>query len=583
MLSGSPRARVALLAMIFGALASPTAAPAAVSRVSLTSDGRQATGWPYRGDSFNARISADGHFIVFQSSALDLVPGANRNSSAGYFVRNLVTGVTEEVTVPVAPGYGYGYNTPTISAQGRYVAFSWYGPNLVPGDTNNTSDAFVRDRETGTTERVSVASDGSQGSSDGGVPSISADGRFVAFSSFASNLVPGDTNRSVDAFVRDRALGTTQRIVGSLNGAPVTGGVFSMSADGRFVVFGNSKIFIFDRVTGTTEQADVSSSGSVANGSSSGGSLSADDRFVTFMSNATNLVPGDTNGFVDVFVRDRLTGTTERVDVSTGGGQTNSWSSSPSISGDGRFAIFTSFATNVVAGDTNDTIDVFVRDRLSGTTERISIGRTGGQGSIASVGPTISSDGRFVAFDSRSSNLVPADTNHVADVFVADRAEPSSFDAPTQYFSTVRAALVAKRAEIAGKQGRYWLDRALESLDVALEPRRWANGTVAVSDEGVGAMRALRTATLRLKYGDAELREATAQERVALVGIMGSIVRVRFNEVWEADAHSFVWPKLDFLLWRVERRLDSGDARRDKAEATIDYIEAWRMLLGLAP
>src|SRR5437867_4406185 len=203
-----------------------------------------------------------------------------------------------------------------LSADGRFVAFDSAATDLVAGDTNGVSDVFVHDRQTGTTERVSVASDGAQGNGSSGLvtfafpPALSADGRFVAFVSFATNLVAGDTNGATDVFVHDRQAGTTERV-------------------------------------------SVASGGSQSNGSNVGSALSADGRFVAFQSAATNLVADDTNGATDVFVHDRQTGTTERMSVASDGSQGNGFNAGPALSADGRFVAFHSTATNLVAGDTN--------------------------------------------------------------------------------------------------------------------------------------------------------------------------------------------------------------------------------------
>jgi Tol biopolymer transport system component len=237
---------------------------------------------------------------------------------------------------------------------------------------------FVRDRVARTTERVSVSTTGIEANRHSDLDAISPDGRFVVFSSLASNLVPADTNRQEDVFVRDR-------------------------------------------LTGTTERVSVGNGGEQARGRSDWGSISADGRFVAFHSSASNLVAGDTNKRWDVFVRDRLTGTTERVSVNGGGKQGNRSSRAPKVSGDGRFVAFNSTASNLVAHDTNKTSDVFVRDRLNGTTERVSVNSAAKQAKGKSFGRSTTPDMRFVAFDSLASNLVPRDKNKTWDVFLRDR------------------------------------------------------------------------------------------------------------------------------------------------------------------
>jgi Tol biopolymer transport system component len=331
----------------------------------------------------------------------------------------------------------------SMSADGRFVAFSSSASNLVPGDTNNLMDVFVFDRQAGTTRRTSVDSAGTQGNAPSFKPLISADGRFVAFSSLATNLVAGDTNGTTDVFVHDRLTGLTERV--SVGAAGVEGNdpstAYSISADGRFVgiyswasnlVAGDTNsapdCFVRDCQGGTTERASVSSNGSQAAGSSGAVVVSAEGRFVAFGSHATNLVAGDTNGTWDIFVRDRQNGTTERVSVASGGAQGNGSSYgtgdlrlNPSISSDGRFVAFCSAASNLCPGDTNGSLDVFVHDRLSGITERVSVDSAGVEADGASSAPALSPDGRYVAFDSQATNLVAGDTNGHRDVFVHDR------------------------------------------------------------------------------------------------------------------------------------------------------------------
>ncbi|MEG3929858.1 calcium-binding protein [Microcoleus sp. T3_B1] len=326
---------------------------------------------------------------------------------------------------------------PSISADGRFVFFTSDASNIVPGDTNNTFDIFVRDTLTNTTTRVSVDSAGNQADSNSGRPSISADGRFVAFLSNASNIVPGDTNSSYDVFVRDRLTNTTTRVsVDSAgNQANMGSDGASISADGRFVAFlsnasnlvpgdtnNRNDIFVRDTLTNTTTRVSVDSAGNQQNGSSlfNAPSISADGRFVAFDSNASNLVPGDTNIRRDIFVRDTLTNTTTRVSFDSAGNQGNTDSYSPSISADGRFVAFTYGASIPVPGDTNSSGDIFVRDTLTNTTTRVSVDSAGNQANFRSYNASISADGRFVAFSSDASNLVPGDTNPETDMVGRD-------------------------------------------------------------------------------------------------------------------------------------------------------------------
>ncbi|MEG4589357.1 calcium-binding protein [Microcoleus sp. MOSTC5] len=419
-----------------------------ITRVSVDSANNQGNQGLYSLTS--PSISSDGRFVAFHSSASNLVPGDTNNNSE-IFVRDTLTNTITRVSVDSAGNQANaGSFGPSISTDGKFVAFSSNASNLVSGDTNDNSEIFVRDTLTNTITRVSVDSAGNQADNerykDSSSPSISADGRFVAFSSNASNLVPGDTNDNSDIFVRDTLTNTTTRVSvdsagNQANNAFVSVGRLSLSgssspsisADGRFVAFDsyatnlvpgdtndNSDIFVRDTLTNTTTRVSVDSAGNQALGTSSEPSISANGRFVAFRSYATNLVPGDTNNTDDIFVRDTLTNTTTRVSVDSAGNQGDSASFEPSISANGRFVAFLSNASNLVPGDTNDANDIFVRDTLTNTTTRVSVDSAGNQGNNESFYPSISADGQRVAFDSASSNLVPGDTNNTFDVFVSD-------------------------------------------------------------------------------------------------------------------------------------------------------------------
>ena len=343
---------------------------------------------------------------------------------------------TERVSVDSMGAQADGNSfTATLSADGRFVAFDSFASNLVLGDTNGLSDIFVRDRQSGQTSRVSVDNSGAQADRASFTPAISAGGRYVAFVSEASNLVPGDTNGFFDVFLRDLQTSRTMRISVDSAGAEANGRSLKVviNADGRFVAFlsdasnlvpndtnGTFDVFLHDVSSGQTSRVSVDGSGAQANGMNDYIAISADGRFVTFHSAATNLVPGDTNGSEDVFVHDRVTGNTSRVSVDSTGAQGDALSRFPAISGDGRFVAFASLATNLVAGDANSLEDVFVHDRILGQTIRVSVDSSGGQALGASSFAGLSGDGRFVAFGSGAPNLVPGDTNNLVDVFIHD-------------------------------------------------------------------------------------------------------------------------------------------------------------------
>jgi len=400
------------------------------TRVSVDSGGNEANG-----PSYDPSISADGRYVAFASGASNLVSG-DTNGEQDIFVRDTQTSTTTRVSVDSGGNEANGLSLdPSISANGRYVAFASVASNLVSGDTNGFPDIFVRDTQTSTTFRVSVDSGGNEANGRSFAPSISADGRYVAFWSVASNLVSGDTNGAADIFVRDTQTSTTTRVSVDSGGNEANGPSYdpSISADGRYVAFvseasnlvsgdtnGYQDIFVRDTQTSTTFRVSVDSGGTQANGFSFAPSISADGRYVAFVSEASNLVSGDTNGYQDIFVRDTQTSTTFRVSVDSGGTQANGISSALSISADGRYVAFASVASNLVSGDTNGAADIFVRDTQTSTTGRASIGIPAFIANNASAAPSISADGRYVAFSSGASNLVSGDTNATQDIFVRD-------------------------------------------------------------------------------------------------------------------------------------------------------------------
>ncbi|TML06018.1 MAG: hypothetical protein E6G41_08790 [Actinobacteria bacterium] len=289
------------------------------------------------------------------------------------------------------------------------------------------------------TFRVSTAPDMSQLSGDSGDTSLSADGQIIGFASTASGFMPGDANGSVrDVFTFNVATGERRLISAAPGGANGPSSSPVLSADGARVAFvssasnlvagdhnGVADVFLTGP-DGTVSRVSVAADGGDANGPSSNPDLSADGRFVVFESAASNLVAGDTNGAPDVFLRDLQTGTTSLVSAAPGGGPGNGASGAPSISAGGAFVSFASKASNLVAGDTNGVSDVFVRDLVLAKTSRVSVDSHGRQQNRAVADPFqqisgISRDGRFVVFDSDATNLVGADANQHTDVFLRDR------------------------------------------------------------------------------------------------------------------------------------------------------------------
>ena len=419
----------------------PMREPAAgtTRRVSVASDGTQGNDF-----SAEASISATGRYVAFDSPATNLVNG-DTNGVIDVFVHDWKTGQTTRVSVASDGTQANDFSdAPSISASGRYIAFQSAASNLVSGDTNGTGDIFVHDRVSGQITLVSVASDGTQANSASQHAAISANGRYVAFQSDASSLVSGDTNNTHDVFVHDRKTGQTTLVSVASDGTQGNDLSLhpSISANGRYVAFDSfasnlvsddtntcgpytdgmcPDIFVHDRATGQTTRISVASDGTQANGYSDVPSISANGRYVAFHSFASNLVSDDTNGVADVFVHDLKTGQTTRVSVASDGTQGNDNADGFSISATGRFVAFQSFATNLVSDDTNFTSDIFVHDRQTGQTTRVSVASNGTQGNGGSYDPSISATGHSAAFYSDASNLVSGDTNSTGDIFVHDR------------------------------------------------------------------------------------------------------------------------------------------------------------------
>ncbi len=398
------------------------------------------TGENGNGDSTFPHISADGRFVTFRSYASDLIEN-DGSIYADIYVRDLLFQTTTRVSVD---NFGIEADAssyePILSADGRFVAFRSFATNLVPNDTNGSYDIFVYDRLASTIERASLRTNEVEGDGASSAPTISADGRFVAFHSVARNLVPNDSNNQVDIFLRDRQRGATLRVSVSSSGAQANNRSHepSISANGRWVAFysyasnlvsgdnnGNADIFVRDNLLQTTERVSVHTSGIQANADCIKPSISADGRFVCFESSANNLVGGDTNGVSDVFVHDRISGTTERVSIDSNNVQGLDASSEAQMSADGRFVVFQSYAKNLIAADSNESADIFLRDRVNGTTERINLTHAGLESDGYAFAPAISADGSKIAFWSEANDLTANDINGNDDVFVHTRQAAS--------------------------------------------------------------------------------------------------------------------------------------------------------------
>lgn len=404
------------------------------TRASLDSSGNEEYLFPSR----DPAISGDGNVVAWVSQGASFTAG-DTNSVDDIFVRDLTTGVTTRVSVDSGGALSNGTSfKPALSYDGQRVVFASYATNLVVGDTNGQPDIFMHDRATGVTSRISVDSAGAQANSASEDSAISDDGTAVVFYSFASNLVPGDTNSASDCFVRDLVTGTTTRV--SINDFGDEGNSVSgqsqpgISENGQFVVFqsfatnlvlGDTNaqwdVFVHDRATGLTERVSVSSTGIESSFGCTRPSISDNGQIVSFDGFGDDLVTGDTNLREDCFVHDRSTGMTTRVSVDSAGAEATWGASFCQISGDGNSVIFFSTSTNLVAGDANGLGDTFVHDLGSATTELVSVDSAGMQANGQSGNSAVSTDGQSVAFSSFASNLVASDFNSLQDVFVRDR------------------------------------------------------------------------------------------------------------------------------------------------------------------
>jgi len=392
-------------------------------------------------------LSANGRFVAFTSAASDLVEN-DTNGKLDAFVRDLESGITTLVSVNSAGTASGNGNSifPYLSADGSVVGFRSSASNLVSNDTNSTFDVFVRNLRTRATTLVSVNSAGTaSGNHQSVFSTFSADGQIIAFTSRASDLVANDSNGTLpDIFVRNLQTGTTALVsvtadgVGSGNG---DSSVPLISANGRFVFFnsratnlvtmndvnGTDDVFVRNLAMKTTALVSVNKSGTGTGDklsyTSFPAAISANGNIIAFVSNAADLVNDDTNGTIaDIFIRDVAAGTTKLVSVNSAGtGSGNSYSNANevSISADGRFLLFDSVATDLVAGGTRGSHpNVFVRDLQQSATALVShnASRTGGgnQGAFATA---ISADGSVAIYVSYATDLVTNDTNGVHDVF----------------------------------------------------------------------------------------------------------------------------------------------------------------------
>lgn len=430
-----------VLSLALLALPAP-AAQGLTERASLSSTQTESTGPAGTAPGRGVAMSDDGRVVAFVSPAGDLVPG-DVNGHPDAFVRDLDTDTTELVSVNTAGLQGNAnVEGVHLSADGRYVMFTSLASNVVTFDTNGLNDVFLRDRVNGTTVLVSRTVTGVPGNSSSWGSYLSADGRYAVFTSAASNLVAGDTNGLPDVFRFDRVTGTVTLLS---EVAGVRGDGFSyaahISGNGRYCVYvtrstnlagsglsPNDDILLKDLLLGTTTRLAPTGLFDQWNDDPLNPTVSDDGRYVAFESSASNIVAGDTNGELDVFLWDTSDSSVRVLSRAPNFQIGNDYSRDPQISRDGARVVFESEATNLVPGDTNSWQDVFVCEVATGAITRVSVRTNGDQANSLSGQPSISGNGGRTAFTSAASNLVVGDTNANFDVFTRlDGPLPSSF------------------------------------------------------------------------------------------------------------------------------------------------------------
>ena len=405
--------------------------------VSSDSDGAPSRGLSGDTGSFGASFSNDGRWVVFASDARNL--GTDQSGTRCVYLKDLQTGAVLLVSTNAAGAAGIGGAiNGSFSTDGRFVLFESQA-NLVDSDDNFNVDIYARDLRTGAIELVSVDATGVQG---GNWPSYNAifsvDGRYVAFESIAGYLVAGDTNNLYDIFVKDLQTGVLKRVSIAADGSQASGGYQgsinpSFSPDGRYVLFESSfvnlvsgdtnnapDVFLKDLQSGSIHRISVSANGAQSTYGGTAPSMSANGRYVVFVSGSSNLVAGDVDSqfYYDIFVRDLQTGDVRKASTSASGAEGNGGSMyTPVISGDGRYVAFASNASNLVPGDTNGVFDIFVKDMQSGEIQRVSTNVAGAQGNSNSWAAAFSSDAAWLLVESDAANLVPDDSNGLRDVF----------------------------------------------------------------------------------------------------------------------------------------------------------------------
>ena len=406
-------------------------------------------------------VSADGRYVVYASLAGNLTPN-DLNGTWDVFWHDLLTGVTKLVSVTPAGFAGDGMSlAPVASGDGRLVVYQSRSTNLVAGGGNTHWDIYARDILTGVTAQISLDRNGNQTIFPSERPRITPDGRFVTFESLAP-LIPADTNLFYDAYRLDRSTGQLV-LVSVAQGGGIGNGSSTMavpSDDGRFVGFKSAAtnfvagdtnqqddLFRKDTLSGQVRRVNLSTTGVQADDRSGWPVISGDGSTVCFISQASSLVAGLSNGFWNLFAHDVASGVTTQLNVQPSGMPSQlwvNWISPPAVSSSGRYVLFASWASDLVVGDTNNTYDVFLRDRVAQVTTRVSLAFDGSEANGESRSAHMTGDAGVVAFDSEATNIVSGDTNGERDVFASYNGGSLST------FCTAKTGLVCGVPSITG-------------------------------------------------------------------------------------------------------------------------------------
>ncbi|MEK6748678.1 MAG: HYR domain-containing protein [Pseudomonadota bacterium] len=508
--------------IIIGILAIFLAQPlhaASTARISVDADGSQAIG-----NSYMTSMNSDGRYVTFESLATNLVT-INTNDRSQIYVKDRTTGAVQIISVNTSGVAGNSNSwEPSISGDGHYVVFSSDASNLIANDGNQYRDVFLFDRNTNTLTRI--AQTGVEPNGISHMPFVSRDGSYVVFSSLANNLLSNDTNNYRDVFIYRISSGAITRINLGPQGVQANNDSFSLGigADAKYIVFVSSAsnlvagdnnaaydIFLYDRLAGATELISVANNGTIGNNHSSWPSISNDGRIVAFLSLAGNLTPGDTNAKYDVFMRDRKFSTTTRISVDNAGNQANDFSWRPVVSGNGRFIAYWSNATNLVPNDTNAEGDVFVYDRIKNTVERVNVDTLGNAANATTDRMFgVSNDGLVISFNSFATNLVAGDSNRNSDVFVRLR------DAPLNTVP-IASAGAAQSLECVAGNASFQLDGSVSTdADEDALTFSWSGdfGTASGAWPSVTLPYGLHTTTLTVNDGNGGQAQATVDLRV---------------------------------------------------------------------